>query len=790
VAAWADVLYKAGGQPPVVETWGRVPVTFRLPPNVAANSVDMLEVAPGVAVRWVHPSELSKTIAQFSGWHPWVSPPLTPLMDRSGARWTMATKAHELGATGQNVVIGIIDTGLDVAHPDLRDSKGNTRVAWMLDLARQPLGKHPELEDAFGCTSFTQPPCAVLSADDIDEEIQEDSINRSTDVIGHGTHVASIAAGNDAVFTGVAPEASLVAVRVTRSSAAAITDSDILNAVRFVFNRAEKMGVPAVVNVSLGGDFGPHDGTSPLEAGMAAFVGATHPGRAIVVASGNSGGVYSYKGELWGAHTEVHVAGGGEFQVPMRALLDTDTIKGSAFIWITSSQGDNLQVGLSANDKEIVPLQAWGEQAATNTDLGGSVYAAVINGVVGESSPIQPGSNSAVVVIDGTWKVNNGVSIVLKGEGTAQLWVQGTGDAEAGVRGTGWLFAKATKHGTVTVPASHPDLLAVGCTLNRTDWIDRSGAKQQIAALGALVDPPGDSSCYFSSAGPNALGTPKPELSAPGAFVVAAMSAAADPNSSLSSMFLANTGENCASILDCNVVDDKHAVGSGTSMATPQVTGAVALLLQRDPSLSQPEITALLQAGARKFEGIVPLEYQSGPGALNVVGALNALQERGQPRGLVPDPAQSWLHVSTAMARPDGKTPVVGTLQLRALDGGIADGFDSSLLKLAISNANVKSNFVRKAPGLYEFSLVALPGAGGKTMKMEVRYNNQLLGARQLPIATDIWNAQEPASARGGCSWAPASFGESRQKGAPWVTMCSLLAVGWMVRRKQGLRNC
>ena len=50
------------------------------------------------------------------------------------------------------------------------------------------------------------------------------------------------------------------------------------------------MGLPAVVNLSLGGDFGPHDGTSVLERGLSAFVGDDKPGRVIVVASGNSGG--------------------------------------------------------------------------------------------------------------------------------------------------------------------------------------------------------------------------------------------------------------------------------------------------------------------------------------------------------------------------------------------------------------------------------------------------------------------------------------------------------------------
>ena len=60
--------------------------------------------------------------------------------------------------------------------------------------------------------------------------------------------------------------------------------------------QAERLGMPAVVNLSLGSDFGTHDGTSALEQALASFIGPQFPGRAIVVAAGNSGGVYAGSG--------------------------------------------------------------------------------------------------------------------------------------------------------------------------------------------------------------------------------------------------------------------------------------------------------------------------------------------------------------------------------------------------------------------------------------------------------------------------------------------------------------
>src|SRR5262249_59374824 len=112
------------------------------------------------------------------------------------------------------------------------------------------------------------------------------------DTIGHGTHVASLAAGNggsEKRYVGIAPEASLIIARVLDASNQ-INDATVLSAANLVFHLADQLGKPAVVNLSLGSNFGPHDGTSALERGLASLVGDDHPGRAIVVAAGNSAG--------------------------------------------------------------------------------------------------------------------------------------------------------------------------------------------------------------------------------------------------------------------------------------------------------------------------------------------------------------------------------------------------------------------------------------------------------------------------------------------------------------------
>ncbi|MEI9954036.1 MAG: S8 family serine peptidase [Pseudomonadota bacterium] len=137
----------------------------------------------------------------------------------------------------------------------------------------------------------------MYAATDLDALSSNDIAgDEPTDPFGHGTHVASLAAGNGLAsptprYIGVAPEATYVVSRVAQNNGS-IQDADVLRAVKFVFDRAEELGMPAVVNLSLGSDFGAHDGSSALEMGLGSLVGPTFPGRAIVVAAGNSAGLY------------------------------------------------------------------------------------------------------------------------------------------------------------------------------------------------------------------------------------------------------------------------------------------------------------------------------------------------------------------------------------------------------------------------------------------------------------------------------------------------------------------
>lgn len=729
----------------------------------------------------------AQTVAALAAAHPdwrldWAPPRRTLLNIADDV--TRAERFRDFtGLTGKGVVVGIVDTGFDPKHPDLRDASGKSRVAWALDLSREPLGRHPGLELDYGCNGPGNA-CAVFSGADLDQLIASDSVQLPRDTLGHGTHVASLALGNGLSqsppkYVGMAPEATMIGVRVTRTADGAILDPDVLLATRFVFERAEALGMPAVVNLSLGSDFGGHDGLTALERGLAALVGPEHPGRAIVVAAGNSGGIYgpispSYP-EPFGIHTEVHVPRASSVRVPIVApSVGKSSTSATVYVWISGRPGDALSVGVDDADGEWIEPLPPGEGAAYS-DKG--VEVTILNQVVDDTSPIARGSNGAVVVIEGTWRSGATFAVRLEGHGTARLWLQSEGDLAPGAGSPGALFPRASKEGTIGIPASSAELISVGASVNRVAWKDRAGHQLVLEKLGSSSPPVSDSAAYFSGAGPNALGQMKPDIVAPGAFVIGAMSTLADPTQNGGSGIFAG-GSVCGEQPGCLVVDDFHALSSGTSMAAPLVSGAIALLLQQSPKLDQNGLRTLLQAGAKALDGNVPIEQQAGPGELDLVGTLAVLGSDDSPLGSVPDAAESWVALASSYAHPDPNWPVDCVLELRSGEERVVDGFDPKALSLEVDGGRVVTPLTRVAPGLWRFSLSADAGTGGSQLTARVLFAGQPLITRTLPIAVDRSLVDDGADARGGC--AVSGHGEM-----PWWLLLSIVSLWSRNSRKR-----
>ncbi len=767
-----------------------------LPAGVRASDVGLRDLVPGIARLSGPPA----SIMAFAAAHPdlpvEVTPPLHTLLN-DASRFVFANEAIAQGMDGSGVLVGVADTGLDVTHPDFLDAQGHTRVAWLLDLSVPPRGVHADLEQKFGVAATSGPVLAgaVWSAADIDAAIASGDMSMLPhDEVGHGTLVTACAAGNGAAgrstYRGIAPGASIVLARITGAGTTSIDTDDVLLGVGFLFDRAAALGKPIVVNLSLGSDFGPHDGTMAWEQALASFVGPDHPGRALVAAAGNSGSISPEDGPL--VHQNVHVSSGSTVRVPIPAIASQ---AGGVQVWVAMHSGASMRVGLDGPDgtwiAPVAPDHSEGKDSA-------GYQAAVYNGSASMNSPVPAASHGAVVAWQGAWPAGR-YAVTLAGSGTVDLYVEGTGDA-SGPGGFPLGFAEGVRESTINLPATVPSIIGVGCTINKTGWSDLDGHKHAVVvplfdAVGGTPNADGvtrpardGEPCWFSSAGPTLTGVAKPDIMAPGAAIVGALSQAALPPS-LTSIF-SDPSCDVNGSTNCRVIDSLHGLSAGTSFSAPIVAGTIAVMLQHDPTLTEDTILAALQGGAHALRGPALFDDQAGAGEVDVLGAVAAVDRLRNPVTALPVRSESWLTLGAEEYFADGSTPLQAVLELRAARTGSsalpADGFTQSRLAAyaLVDDRPLEGavQLVRRGPGVWSVTVQPPAGLGLSHLSIGATFDGQpIVEQKTVPIATDAWTAEYPATVQGGCMVAPyrtrGSTGDACSRGLGLLTL-------WLARRR------
>jgi subtilisin family serine protease len=498
------------------------------------------------------------------------SRPLSPTLDLSVPEvGAPALWYSTLSTTGQGVIVGVVDSGIDVLHKDFRTGRAGdelkTRIVYLWDQTAPGGWMPPWWGDAFTERRYGR----VFTQNDLEAAIAAGT-SPTTDTLGHGTHVAGIAAGDGTSSTlglrGVAPGADLVVVKTT------FYEDDVVDGVRFVFEAAATLGRPAVVNLSLGGHAGPHDGTSLFEQMLDALV--DRPGRAVVVSAGNEGDRKVHVGaDVW-ARTTWHLVA----------------------------------------EKGIVGVQLWHPAAAG--------FTVRVTAPTEETVTAPPGTTRWAPTASGSVQLDNAVSIPPNGDRVIYISLIGaergsrwtiTLDPVRGGRVDGWVedpaagwFMEGDGDMAIAEPGNARRVITVGAYVTKNRWTSLAGEQSVTEGypLGALAP--------FSSRGPTRDGRLKPDLAAPGAWIASARSRDAPPSPWLT------------------LPDREHSMLLGTSMAAPHVTGAVALLLSRNPGLDWQDLKKALTGGARRDPFVGPAPNDAwGAGKLDVPRAADLVSGGG-----------------------------------------------------------------------------------------------------------------------------------------------------------------
>ena len=508
--------------------------------------------------------------------------------------------------TGKNVVVGIIDAGFDYSHPTLMDTSGN--IFRLKKVWEQKVSGMPPAGFAYG------------------NEIS-DSTNLMNDgfdvsLFSHGTHVSGISAGSgygsqNGKYRGIAFESDLVFVGIKPDPEqwTSTGGTNIIDGINYIYAYAASVGKPAVVNLSWGCSMGPHDGTSLFSQAVDQLTGV---GKIFVCAAGNNGTDNIHLNKKFTTTDTL-----------IRSFVNFPTVGTEKRTWLdgwgeagkTYCVKITLFNGSSAGNSTGFICQ---DGTLHNYTLIGSANDSCFVSIINSASEF---NGKPRIFIDLFTKSANRVEVSVKSNsGNLNMWMGYVkdytgyyGSFAVGIVGQ----SVGNKDMTVSDFATTHSAIAAAAYASKVAYTNIDGVASDYStyvAEGNIVP--------FSSHGPAADSTNKPDIAAPGLSIASGINSydttynagGANRISVISSFLSPLTGRTYS-----------YAMMMGTSMASPMTSGIIALMLEANPQLTPFLVKGILKETAilDNFTGSIPSQgsYLWGYGKINAYGAVKKTWE-------------------------------------------------------------------------------------------------------------------------------------------------------------------
>lgn len=465
--------------------------------------------------------------------------------------------------TGKGVLLAVIDSGIDYSHPDFREEDGTSRILYLWDQTLPGEGVDGRKGQVFSQRQLNEA---------LAQPTREEQLKRvpSQDLLGHGTAMAGIAAGNGRGSAGqknkgVAPECSLLIVKVGKAGSPAPRDVEIMAGIDFCIEKAEALGMPMTVLLGIGSNLSAHDGTEPLET----YIDARYNSWLcnFVVGTGNQGDKGSHaSGQLIEGQSQV-----------VELLIEGDKVSYACGIWFSFVDEISLVIEAPNGEMsdELSRLTRHRAYLFDETAVLVNFSESAKNWQQQTVAIVFQGQNGAPIDT-GIWRLVITGHIIL--EGAYNIWASIVREA---VDRTGFLTASLEM--TLTSPATARRITAVGAY---------NGSTSQIAA--------------FSGRGFTADHRVAPDLAAPGVAVTVPLAGG----------------------------EGGYTMTSGSSSAGAYVAGAYVLLMSYgigalgNVNLYGETLEAYLLKGAKRPSAYAPYPNSSwGYGSLCVSLARHLIEE-------------------------------------------------------------------------------------------------------------------------------------------------------------------